>query len=130
MLKMGESVYLQFNVNATDLSAGTTQYLVAPITGHVSRWDAVTNVAIVTGGTLKIKNAAAVEMVSDTLTFANSEVVATHHFSTFSPGDASLAVTKGDVLTIIVDSAFTGGGAVNGMVEFKGGMPSGEHAGP
>jgi hypothetical protein len=109
-------VLLPYEVEATELAAGTKEKVVSPVAGTISRARAVVQEAIVTGGDITFEvGSTAVDGL--TLTVANSATAGTAYTGTPTAGHASTAVTVGDVIGVIPASAFNGGGAVNGFIE-------------
>jgi hypothetical protein len=111
--------YLHFAINATDLSAGTTQYLSSPIEGDIEEFEVVVQEAIVTGGVLKL-TLGSTDVVGATVTVANSATVGTVYNAATSLAATTRHVTKGQAVKVTVDAAFNGGGAVRGWVRIVG----------
>lgn len=145
---MGSPDYLrhEFQINQTDLLAGTTQHYVSPITGYFKGLSTVVQAAVTTGGTLTPKCIPAVlntegglDMTSftgnisgDTLvagsgslgavaglaqTIANAATAGTVQNTTVTQGDPSTFVVKGQAIEIDI-AGFATAGAINGFLEF------------
>lgn len=117
-LKAGQRVFLPFYFDATDLSAGTNQELIAPVTGFIVGIKTVVQVAIVTGGDITVKtgDALAVTVAGLTATIANSAAAGSRVSDTPTDGSSTRAVTEGDRIAILAAAAFNGGGAVRGLL--------------
>ena len=113
-------VVLSFSISATDLSAGTAQYISSPIEGVIEEFEAVVQEAIVTGGTLKLQVGGS-DVSDTTLTVANSATVGTVYNGATKLNGTNRKVTKGQAIKCVVDSAFNGGGAVRAWVRIVGG---------
>jgi hypothetical protein len=130
-LKAGTVVRVPFEVNATDLSAGTPQYFYAPTDGYIEGIDLVVQTVIVTGGVIKVQRATGIADGSDaiaaladvpgaTITVANAaEAGFRQKAEATENGSALRKVLAGDLIAINVDAAFNGGGAVRGAVRIR-----------
>ena len=104
-------------IGQTDLLAGTSHYVVAPASGHVTKMSVVVKKAVTTGGTLTLElggdKIAGIDCV-----IANSASVGTvvTDTPTKSLGEDS-RVTKGDAIEIVGDAAFATAGEVWVMIE-------------
>jgi hypothetical protein len=107
---------LWFEINATDLSAGTTQYLIAPNAGIIQRVVTCIQVQISTGGVVTA-SAAGTTVAGVSITVANSAAVGTVQTGTPTAGDSSAIVAAGASIGILSSAAFTGGGQITGFVE-------------
>ena len=119
----GGSVKLDFNILAADLSTGgaTGSFdLIAPQDGYLDAIYTTVQVAIVTGGVLAVKtgDALAVTVTGLNITIANSAAKGTRQSKVFTPSNAptNRKVLKGDRISIDVDTAFNGGGAIAGYL--------------
>lgn len=125
-LNMGTPHFVNLQINQTDLLAGTTQYLIAPLSGRISRLDTVVQTAITTGGVLKLNNQSqtggAADVVGASITVASSATAGTHQTVSTAAGDKTTNCKRGDVIEVVVDAAFASAGAVNVQVEFRGGF--------
>lgn len=112
----GRFLRLPFILNATDLSAGTSQQIPVPVAGTIQRLVITTQVQISTGGVVTLtKNAVAVAGVS--ITVANSAAVGTVQQVAPTAGDATATVAAADALAVTASAAFNGGGQITGFVE-------------
>lgn len=111
------AIYVPFFANATDLSAGTSQWVPCPEDGQIVKAAAVVQVAIVTGGAVTVE-LATVAVAGLSVTVASSAAVGT--VSTDTPTSltgATGVVAKEQSIEVVLASAFDGGGAVNGYVK-------------
>jgi hypothetical protein len=126
MFKDGDYL-LPFFINATDLAAGTTQWLSSPCDGFIREIETVVQVAISTGGTIKVQvgstdvaGAGAGSLMLITHANADAAGVVDNAESTF--GHASTVVTKSAAIEVIPSAAYTGGAAaVRGWIRISGG---------
>lgn len=109
-------VYLPFAINATDLAAPTSQELVSPVSGSVSRLTGIVQTAIVTGGDLTV-NLDVTAVAGLTCTFADAAAKGTIVTDTPTAGDATTLVAAGQRIQIVSSAPFNGGGAINGILE-------------
>lgn len=112
-------IRVPFTISATDLSAGTSQYVIAPVAGTITRLVTVVQVAISTGGAVTLK-AAGTSVAGVSNTHANSALVGSLVQSAPTAADASAVVAAGAKLEIISAAAFNGGGELTGYVEIQG----------
>lgn len=124
-LHMGSNRFLQFEVPATELSAGTEIDLIAPEDGYIIGAAVVVQTAIVTGGDVTFKvGTTAVDGL--TLTVANSAAkssVVAEDKPTIA--NVTRKFTKGQRLGVVPAAAFNGGGALAGYIAYQSsGSPS------
>lgn len=120
-LKMGEDIAVPFVINATDLSAGTTQEIVSPIDGYVDELQTIVQTAIVTGGAITVK-VGTTDVDGLSITVADSATKGTVQSDKATPRHASRKVAKGGRIQIVPAAAFNGGGAVSGNLIIKTGF--------
>jgi hypothetical protein len=110
-------IHLPYFINATDLSAGTSQYIISPARGYVTRNTTTVQVAIVTGGDITA-TIGGTAIVGLTNTIADSATVGTVVTDTPTDlyGTTGLVAANG-AIAILSAAAFNGGGAVNGVLE-------------
>lgn len=120
-LKGGQRVFLPFFINATDLSAGTNQEIIAPMDGYLTEIQTVVQVAIVTGGDITVKtgDALAVTVAGLTATIPNSAAAGSRVTDAATAGSDTRYVTKGSRIAVLSAAAFNGGGAVNGYLTLE-----------
>jgi len=113
-----QKVRLPYYLNQVDLLAGTTnsQPIIAPFAGTVTRIGTQVGVAIGTGGTIVVRNAAGTTVAGSTVTIANSAVQNAQQQVTPTAGDATAVVAKGDALRV-TPASFATSGSVGGYVE-------------
>lgn len=113
-------IRLPYYINATDLSAGTAQTLIAPCDCYVEVLESdVVDAAISTGGALTVE----IETVAVTglsITVANSAAIGVHQSDTPTTAQSSTTIArKGQQITVTPAAAFNGGGALKGVVEIQ-----------
>ena len=112
-------IYLPFFINQTDLLAGTSQWIPAPEAGQIVKAACVTQVGVTTGGNITVE-LATVAVTGLTVVVADAAVAG--DVDSDVPTDlagATGAVTKEQVVEVVVDSAFATAGAVNGYVTLR-----------
>jgi hypothetical protein len=67
----GQEYLVPVAINATDLAAGTAQYVSSPCDGIIEEWEVVVQEAIGTGGVLKLQ-LGSTDVAGATVTVANS----------------------------------------------------------
>lgn len=110
-------VIIPWEIEATELSAGTAENIVSPVAGYIDRVRGVVQEAIVTGGAVTFEiNTVAVTGL--TITAANSDAAGTRYSDRPTTRHASDSlVAAGDRITVTPAAAFNGGGALNGTIE-------------
>lgn len=122
-IQPGPITILQFEANATDLSAGTSQTLIAPVDGYIGSINSVIQVAIVTGGIIKAQTGpigALVDVGGATLTIPDAAAKGAIQRALATKGTTARKVAKGDLIVIDLAAAFNGGGALRGHLEIFG----------
>lgn len=118
-MKWANKVALPWEIEATELAAGTAENLVCPVDGYIDYGRAICQEAIGTGGDITVEvNTTAVTGL--TLTFANSATAGTRvGDAPTTPRSATTVVAKGDRITVTPAAAFATSGAVNGLLEIE-----------
>lgn len=116
----GDSVFIPFSIDATDLSAGTSRELIAPIGGIIKAIYSTVQVAISTGGVLTVQ-VGTTDVVGASITVANSATKGTVQSASSTSPSTTRTVAKGDRVQVTPSAAFNGGGAINGFIEFATG---------
>jgi hypothetical protein len=118
-LKMGETYLLPFNIPSTELLAGTTIELVAPVNGFIRKMRTTVQTAVTTGGAITVNvNTVAVPGLS--ITVADAAAKGTRQEDIPSSGGG--AVVAGDRIEIVPAAAFATAGAVSGLLEINTGL--------
>lgn len=117
-LKAGEHIAIPFFINQTDLLAGTSQELIAPVDGYLVELHTTVQTAVTTGGAITVKtgDALATTVAGLTNTIADAATVGTRLSSSATSGSASRVVSKGDRISIQSAAGFATAGAVNGFL--------------
>lgn len=118
-LIMGENVRIPFQINATDLAAGTAQQFVSPVDGFVVGIEAIAQVVIAGAASLTV-DVGTTPVAGLAAAFADTDPVGTIHSGLPTAGDATQVVAKGGRIQVIPGAAFTGG-AVNGFITINTG---------
>lgn len=107
--------YLPYEINATDLAAGTAVQLISPVKGKLVKNTSVVTTAIVTGGDITVnKNGSAVTGLTNT--HADSAVVG-NKIEDAPTSDTTVDI--GDRLAVVPAAAFNGGGAIAGFLTIE-----------
>jgi hypothetical protein len=121
-LVKGVDIYLaQWEINATELAAGTATDYVSPVDGYVVEASAVVDTAIVTGGVVTFHvNSVPVDGLSLTVADAATKgtVIAA---DTPTPNHSTRRVLKGQRIAIVPSAAFAGGGSLRGYLKINTG---------
>lgn len=105
-----------FQIDQTDLLAGTNISVLSPVAGAISRLAVMAWKAVTTGGdlTMNINNVAVNGL---TVTVADAAAVGDVDSDTPTAGHASTIVAVDDEMEILVDAAFATAGALTGFIE-------------
>jgi len=114
----GIRVAVPFQINQTDLLAGTSHEMIAPITGYIRAISTTVQVAITTGGVVTVENAGDA-VAGASITVADAATKGTIQTAAATPEGTYQAVTQGDRVEVIPSAAFATAGALNGYVEFS-----------
>lgn len=109
-------VYLPWEIEATELAAGTAENLVSPVAGYINGMRAIVQEAVTTGGAITVEiNTTAITGLS--VTVADGATAGTRYSDapTTRHGSDSL-VAAGDRITVTPAAAFATAGAVNGLL--------------
>jgi hypothetical protein len=109
--------YVSGFIEQTDLLAGTSHFVIAPCSGHVTRLTTMVKKAVGTGGTLTVK-LGTVTIPGLDVVVANSSAVGV--MDTDVPKrtlDDNARVTKGDAIEIVGDTAFASAGEIWYLLE-------------
>lgn len=115
-VKVGDSLFIPWFIDATDLAAGTTKEVISPVAGYIVGVKSTVQVAIVTGGALTVKRGTD-DVAGLSITVADSATKGTIQSATATPGSTTREVAAGGRIQIVPAAAFNGGGALNGFIE-------------
>lgn len=121
LIATDQRVYVDFEIEQTELLAGTSEYVVSPVYGFVNKVVTTVQTAITTGGdiTVEIETAAVTGL---TVTVADSATVGTIDTGSATSEFGSTGEVARDAdIEIVPASAFATAGAVNGFVEITPG---------
>ncbi|HUO23127.1 MAG TPA: hypothetical protein VMU59_11480 [Caulobacteraceae bacterium] len=110
-----KTVRLYFAINQTDLLAGTSAELIAPVNGNISRIVTTNQVAVTTGGALTV-DVGATPVAGLSVAIANGSAKGTINSDVPTEGDATTAVAI-DQRIQVIPAGFAAAGAVSGYVE-------------
>lgn len=111
-------VYLEDLVDSTDLLAGTSHWVAAPIDGYLSKVWSVTNIDVTTGGAITIE-LGGVPIPGLSVVVGDAGGVGDVDSDTpTNSADVFNAVTKGDPIEIVSAAAFASAGEVRVLLEF------------
>ncbi len=105
-------IYCDSFIEQTDLLAGTSHFVIAPCSGHISRLSSVVKKAVTTGGTLTVELGGEKVIGMDCVVGDSSAVNVIDTGTPSVAGSQSTRVTKGDVIEIVGDAAFATAGEV------------------
>lgn len=118
-VSIGFSTRVPFAINQTDLLAGTSAELIAPMDGYVVGVETTIQAAVTTGGVVKVaKGDTPTDIAGLSITVANSATKGTRQTATATKGSTTRKVAKGDRVQVIPSAAFDVAGAVSGNVVF------------
>ncbi len=111
-----KEIYCTSFIQQTDLLAGTSHFVIAPCSGHISRLSTVVKKAVTTGGTITLELGGEKVKGIDVVVANSSAVNAIDTSVPDNAGSDSTRVTKGDVIEIVGDTAFATAGEVFAMI--------------
>lgn len=114
-LEMGQDVHLAWAIDQTDTLAGTSAELIAPVDGYISDHRVTVQVAVTTGGAVKVQ-VGTTDVVGATVTVADAATKGTRYSATATKVGTTRKVAKGDRIQIVPDAAFATAGAVSGVL--------------
>jgi hypothetical protein len=115
-LVTGDDIFVPFSINQTDLLAGTSAEIVAPVKGFVKGATVIVQTAVGTGGdiTVKIADTAVTGLTLTVADSATKGTVVTDEATVGAPADRE--VDKNERIQVVPAAAFATSGAVNGFV--------------
>lgn len=115
----GENILVPFTIGQTDLLAGTSAELIAPVDGFVNELHVIVQVGVTTGGdvTVKVKDGDDITDVEGLkVTVPSAAAKGKVYKDAATAGHSSRAVSKGDRIQVLPSAAFDTAGAINGFV--------------
>lgn len=110
-------VYVPFEIEATELAAGTAEQIVAPVAGNIAAIRGTVQEAVTTGGAVTVE-VGGVAVTGLTFTVANADAAGTRYSDTPTTWhDTTTVIAAGDKITITPAAAFATAGALNGVLE-------------
>lgn len=119
-IQIGYEHYLPFQINQTDLLAGTSCEMIAPVDGFIREVHSTVQVAVGTGGVLKVA-VGTTDVAGAAITIADSATKGTVQTATATRTSTTRKVSKGDRIQIIPAAEFATSGAVNGILTINTG---------
>lgn len=118
-IKPPSTVYLPFEIEATELAAGTAEQIYSPCAGYIKRARGIVQSAVTTGGPVTFEvNTVAVTGL--TFTVANADAAGIRYSDTpTTPRSSTTVVAAGDEITVTPDAAFATAGQLNGIIEIE-----------
>lgn len=115
--RVAGKVFIPFEIEATELAAGTAENIVCPVAGAIAGIRGIIQEAVTTGGAVTVEvNTVAVTGL--TFTVANADAAGTRYADTPTTWhSATTVVAAGDRITITPAAAFATAGALNGVLE-------------
>ena len=110
-------VYVEDYIQETDLLAGTSHFVAAPCTGHISNVFTASTVDITTGGTITIELGGVAVPGLGVVVGDAGGVGDSDDDAPLVASDANNAVTKGDLIEIVGDAAFAAAGTLGVLIE-------------
>ncbi|MDP2373162.1 hypothetical protein [Reyranella sp.] len=108
-------VAVPFFINQTDLLAGTSAELVAPVAGEIVGLNTIVQIAVTTGGPITV-SVGTTPVAGLTVTVPDAATKGSILADAPTAGDASAVVTAGSRIQVTPDAAFSTAGAVSGSV--------------
>jgi hypothetical protein len=105
-------IYCDSFIEQTDLLAGTSHFVIAPCSGHISRLSSVVKKAVTTGGTITVELGGEKVKGMDCVVADSSSVNAIDTGTPSVAGANYTRVTKGDVIEIVGDATFASAGEI------------------
>lgn len=121
VMRFGESIFLPFSINQTDLLAPTDFDMVSPIAGVIKGFTTVVQVAVTTGGAVKLTKGASTDVVGASITLADGATKGTIQSAVATEGSATRVVAAGERIRVVPAAAINTAGAINGFIEISSG---------
>lgn len=122
-IRIGDPRRVTHFVNQTDLLAGTTQQLISPETGQFDRLTVVVQVAVTTGGVIKVQADDGAGNLADvpglSVTVADAAPAGTVYTATATAGANGRNTVKNRRFAVVLDAAFNSAGAVSLAVDVE-----------
>jgi hypothetical protein len=111
-----KKMFAPFFANETDVLAGTSHYVPAPIAGRVTEGMTITQLDVGTGGAVTVE-LATVAVAGLSITVANAASAGDMDRDQGTFRDWTSEITKGTAIEVVFDAAFATTGALNGLIE-------------
>jgi len=119
-LHMGNDYFVPFSIPQTELLAGTTIEVVAPVDGFVNEILGVVQADVTTGGVISVK-IGTVDVTGLALTVADAATKGTTYSDEATQPSAVRKVAKGDRIQVVPAAEFATAGAINGLLRINTG---------
>lgn len=109
----GRKHYIPFEIEQTELLAGTAEQIVTPVAGRITKYRGIVQGAVTTGGAVKLQ-IAGVDVTAGTFTIADADAAGVKYSATPT---AANTVAVADTITVVPAAAIDTAGQLNGMIE-------------
>lgn len=110
------NILVPFHIPATELAAGTSIEMLAPVAGYIRGIRTIVQTDIVTGGDINVK-IGTTDVAGLSVTVANGATKGT--VQTDATASDTGEVTFGQRIQIVPSAAFNGGGEIRGFLRFR-----------
>lgn len=112
-------VILPWEIEATELAAGTAEQIVCPVDGYIDQVRGIVQDAVTTGGAVTVR-VGTTDVTGLTFTVADADPAGTRYSDRpTTPRSSTTVVAKGDRLQIVPAAAFATAGSLNGVLEIE-----------
>lgn len=119
-IQIGQEHRVDFAINQTDLLAGTSYEIIAPVSGFIRDIYSTVQVAVGTGGVLKVA-VGTTDVAGAAITVADAATKGTVQSAAATRTSTTRKVTKGDRIQVIPAAEFATAGALNGFITINTG---------
>jgi hypothetical protein len=109
----GRKHYIPFEIEQTELLAGTAEQIVCPVAGRITKYRGIVQGAVTTGGAVKLQ-IGGVDVTGGTFTIADADAAGVKYAATPS---AANTVAVADSITVVPAAAIDTAGQLNGIIE-------------
>jgi hypothetical protein len=118
-MKPAGRVLIPFEIEQTELLAGTAEEIVCPVDGYIDTMRGIVQGAVTTGGAVTVE-VNTTTVVGLSITLANSDAKGVRYSDTpTTPRSATTVVAKGDRITVTPAAAIDTAGQLNGFIEIE-----------
>jgi len=117
LIATDNKVRIDFNIEATELAAGTSEYVASPVYGFVSKATTVVQTGVGTGGAITVEIATAAVAGLSVVVASSASVGDIDTDTPTAEFGPTGEIAKDGAIEIVVASAFATSGALNGFLE-------------